>query len=134
MNAKLRAAVYQRARWRCEYCGLPESYVPAAPLHIEHIVARKHGGPTRVLNLAAACHHCNFHKGTDLVGIDPATRERAPLFNPRRHSWRAHFRWDGVFLVGKTRIGRATVTVLAINDDEMIDLRTTLGAEGVFPW
>jgi HNH endonuclease len=134
MNARLRALVRRRAHWRCEYCGLPEAHAPAVPLHIEHIVARKHGGATQPSNLAAACQHCNLHKQTDLVGIDSATGELTHLFNPRRHKWQRHFRWKGVLLIGKTAIGRTTIAVLAMNDEDMNDLRSTLAEEGVFPW
>jgi HNH endonuclease len=134
VKANLRALVLRRARYRCEYCGLPESHAPVTPLHVEHIIARKHGGPTWPTNLAAACHHCNLHKGTDLVGIDNTTGKRTPLFNPRRHKWHVHFRWEGTRLIGKTSIGRTTIIVLAMNDKEMIDLRQALQEEGVFPW
>jgi hypothetical protein len=134
MDRKLRALVVRRAKYRCEYCGLPEVHALVVPLHLEHVIAKKHHGRTRYSNLALACHHCNLHKGTDLVAIDPRTMKRASLFNPRRHKWPHHFRWEGVFLVGRTRIGRATVRLLAINDQDMIDLRTRLQEEGVFPW
>jgi len=134
MNAKLRALVLRRARYRCEYCGLPESHARVSPLHVEHIVARKHGGPTWPTNLSAACHHCNFHKQTDLVGIDKLSGKRTSLFNPRRHKWHAHFQWRGLWLAGRTAIGRVTIDVLAMNDEEMIEIRSALQAEGVFPW
>jgi hypothetical protein len=134
MNQSLRDLVRRRARIRCEYCGLPEAHAPVVPLHVDHIIARKHGGPTRLSNLAMGCFHCNFHKQTDLVGYDPLTGRRTSLFNPRRHKWARHFRWDSVYLVGKTAIGRTTIRLLAMNDDQMIDLRTMLRDEGVFPW
>lgn len=134
MNAKLRDFVRRRAQSCCEYCGLPEAHAPVVPLHIEHIIARKHNGPTRPSNLALACFHCNLHKGTDLVGIDWPTRKRTSLFNPRRHKWHRHFQWDGLLLVGKTSIGRTTVALLGMNDEEMIDVRRTLLDEGAFPW
>src|SRR5262249_29609852 len=134
MTEALRESVRRRAGGRCEYCGLPEAGSPVLPLHIEHIVARKHGGHSRPSNLALACFHCNFHKQTDLVGIDPVTGKRATLFHPRRHKWARHFRWDGTVLLGRTAIGRATIAVLAMNDDDMIELRTALAEEGAFPW
>jgi HNH endonuclease len=134
MNQAQRKLVRARARHRCEYCGLPESSCPVLPLHFEHIIARKHGGLTRISNLALACFHCNFHKQTDLVGIDPLTAKRTSLFNPRKNKWQAHFDWEGHFLVGKTAIGRTAIEVLAMNDDQMIDLRLILQLEGVFPW
>ena len=105
MNETLRSLVRRRARFRCEYCGLPEAHAPVLPLHIEHIVARKHGGATRSSNLAIACFHCNLHKPTDLVGIDWITGKRVRLFHPRRHKWQRYFEWDGLHLLGKTRSG-----------------------------
>lgn len=133
MNATLRKLLRRRARNRCEYCGLPEALAPVLPLHIEHIIARKHGGRTQLSNLAMGCYHCNLHKQTDLVGIDPLTGRRTSLFNPRRHKWQAHFQWDGLVLLGKTAIGRTTIDVLAMNDDQMIELRSMLQEEGAFP-
>jgi hypothetical protein len=134
MNEALRQLVRRRARASCEYCGLPEIVSPVIPHHVEHIQARKHRGPTRLSNLALACYHCNFHKQTDLVGIDPLTCKQTSLFHPRRHKWPRHFQWEGVYLVGKSAIGRTTIEVLAMNDDDMIDLRLTLAEEGTFPW
>jgi hypothetical protein len=55
------------------------------------------------------------------------------LFNPRRHKWARHFRWDGPVLVGLTPIGRATVVVLEINLDYRVAFRQRLIEEGVFP-
>jgi hypothetical protein len=134
MKESLRRLVRRRALNRCEYCRLPEALAPVVPLHIEHIIARKHGGPTRPSNLALACFHCNFHKQTDLVGIDPLTRRQMPLFNPRGHKWQAHFQWEGIYLLGKRAIGRTTIEALAMNDEPMIDLRFMLQKEGAFPW
>jgi hypothetical protein len=54
------------------------------------------------------------------------------LFNPRRHRWRRHFRWDGPYLVGRTAIGRVTVQVLAMNDPVRVTLRQTLLDEGLW--
>ncbi len=134
MKEALRKLVRRRARNRCEYCGLFEAFSPVVPLHVEHIIAQKHGGRTRASNLALACYHCSFHKQTDLVGIDPLTRRRTSLFNPRRHKWEAHFEWQGLSLLGKTAVGRTTIEVFAMNDEQMIELRSILAEEGVFPW
>jgi hypothetical protein len=99
----------------------------------DHIIAEKHGGPTVAGNLCWTCFHCNLHKGTNLSGIDPRTRKKAWLFNPRRMKWSRHFRWDGAILVGKTPEGRATIEVLQINSEDYVQARTALIAEGVFP-
>lgn len=133
MDEALRSAVRRRADWRCEYCLLPESIALVVPFHIEHVVARQHAGPTSFTNLALACHRCNQYKGTNLAGLDPWTGRLARLFHPRRMRWGRHFRWDGVFLVGLTPTGRATVSVLRMNVEERLDLRTALTDEGLFP-
>jgi 5-methylcytosine-specific restriction endonuclease McrA len=46
--------VWQRARARCEYCQMPQEFDPL-PFQIDHIIARKHRGRTRMENLALAC-------------------------------------------------------------------------------
>lgn len=61
------------------------------------------------------------------------TRKLTRLFNPRRHKWDRHFRYDGPMLIGRTAIGRTTIQVLQINCDEQVMLRESLIAEGVFP-
>ena len=103
------------------------------PFEIDHVVAEQHGGKTVVSNLALACFADNHHKGPNLAGIDPKTRKRTWLFNPRRHSWARHFRWDGPILVGRTAVGRATIAVLGINLAHRVRHRAQLIAEGVFP-
>ena len=76
---------------------------------------------------------CNRHKGPNIAGIDSRTGKIVPLFNPRRHKWSRHFRWDGPVLVGRTPQGRATVRVLKINLDHRVEFRRHLIDEGVFP-
>ena len=44
MNQTLRQQVRERAGNRCEYCRLRQEHEPDRPLHIEHIIATKHGG------------------------------------------------------------------------------------------
>ena len=61
------------------------------------------------------------------------TRKLTKLFNPRRHKWRKHFRWEGPCLVGLTPLGRTTVAVLALNDPAAVAVRAALIAEGGFP-
>jgi hypothetical protein len=100
---------------------------------IDHVIARKHRGPTVAGNLALACFPCNNHKGPNLAGIDRVTRRLTRLFHPRRHKWAHHFRWEGPLLTGKTAIGRVTVDVLVVNDPDRVRLREALIDEGVFP-
>lgn len=125
MRASARARVRERAGNRCEYCRLHQNDSPLATLHIEHIIPRKHGGRDVLSNLALACIDCNLKKGPNLTGIDPHTNEVTNLFHPRRQDWNDHFAWDGVYLVGKTAIGRTTIRVLDMNSDDQLALRAS---------
>lgn len=133
MDASVRLQVRRCADNRCEYCHFPEAYASFTPFHVEHIVAKQHGGGDHHSNLALACHHCNHHKGPNLTGIDPRTKKIVKLFHPRRHDWSHHFRWEGAILVGRTAIGRATVAVLFMNDPDALNDRDALMEEGLFP-
>lgn len=132
MEVALTRFVWQRARNRCEYCQMPQA-ADDAPFEIDHIIARKHGGPTTAGNLCLGGYYCNVFKGSDLSSLDLKTRKLTPLFNPRRHKWGRHFRWQGAHLVGRTAIGRVTIALLHINDEYRVELRDGLIAEGTFP-
>jgi hypothetical protein len=132
MHPLLEREVWVRADHACEYCGMPQAYY-RVPFHIDHIVARQHGGKTESTNLALACLHCNSHKGPNIAGIDPETGRLTRLFHPRCDRWAAHFAWAEAVLVGLTPEGRATVAVLAINDPDFVAVREALIEEGVFP-
>jgi hypothetical protein len=132
MERELEDLVWERAAGCCEYCLVPQAF-DRLPFEIDHIIAKKHRGPTRAQNLCLACFACNNHKGTNVAGVDPGTNKIVPLFNPRRHKWDRHFHWDGAELVGKTPAGRATVAVLEINLPLRVAFRQELIEEGVFP-
>ena len=132
MDAALTRLVWQRANGRCEYCQMPQA-ADAATFQIDHVIARKHDGPTVASNLCLSCYYCNVFKGSDLAGRDKKTRKITPLFNPRRHKWSKHFAWQGARLVGLTPTGRVTVALLHINDEYRVELREGLIEEGVFP-
>lgn len=129
MDAGTRDLVRQRAGYRCEYCRLHQQYSDLTH-HIEHIVAKQHGGNDGLENLALACHRCNLHKGPNLSGIDPRTGLLAHLFHPRRDQWIDHFAFDGEWIIGTTPTGRATVQVLAMNDPRRRELRTEIIRQG----
>ena len=133
MNARTRALVWSRAGRRCEYCRIHQEDEPFYRLHVEHIVAKQHGGTDDPDNLALACHHDNDHKGPNLSGIDPETGKVVRLFHPRRQRWSRHFRFEGPIIVGRTQCGRATVAVLALNAPDRVELRAELIAGGLFP-
>ena len=94
---------------------MPQAFYPS-PFQTDHIIARKHGGGDESENLATACFHCNNHKGPNVAGIDPLTKDLTRLFHPRRDKWEDHFRWVGYQLVGSTAVGGVTVAVLEMND------------------
>ena len=129
VSAELREFVRRRADDRCEYCHILQGEDPFLTFHIEHIVARQHGGKTVESNLALSCHHCNLHKGPNLAGIDPETDTQTPLFNPRLQRWGQHFDMNGVVVHGLTPVGRTTVRVLAMNARARVDLRAAARAE-----
>ncbi len=124
--------VRQRAQFRCEYCQMPQAY-DGFTHEIDHIIAQKHHGVDDASNLCLACFPCNNHKAANVAGIDPVSKKITRLYDPRRHQWHKHFRWEDAMLVGVTRIGRATVDVLKINDPDRVLLRESLIDEGVFP-
>jgi 5-methylcytosine-specific restriction endonuclease McrA len=132
MEAALEREVRQRAEDCCEYCRMPQEF-DDTPFEIDHIIARKHRGPTVAGNLALTCFYCNSFKGSDIAGFDPRTNKLTPLFNPRRHKWTRHFRWRGAYLIGRTPVGRVTVDLLHINDPFRVELREALIEEDVFP-
>jgi hypothetical protein len=128
----LRQQVRERAGRRCEYCRLPDSLPPLESFHLEHIVARQHGGEKTLDNLAWACHRCNRHKGPNLTGIDPITKEIVSLFHPRRLIWSGHFILRGIELIGLTPPGRATVVLLQMNAARRLERRGELIRLGWF--
>jgi len=129
MDERLREFVRNRAADRCEYCRIPQEALRFARFHIEHIRARQHGGTDEPENLALACRRCNLFKGPNLTSIDPQTGQLAPLFNPRVHHWEDHFATVGAVIAGMTAIGRATVALLNMNEEERLIVREERRAE-----
>jgi 5-methylcytosine-specific restriction endonuclease McrA len=132
MLALTRDLVHQRADGRCEYCRLHQKFSDLSH-HIEHVIAKQHGGLDNVDNLAFACHYCNLHKGPNLSGIDPVTGAVVPLFHPRRDSWTDHFLSDRTRIESATPVGRATIIVLAMNEGRRLDLRAAILDSGESP-
>ena len=133
MDVGLREAVRRRAHECCEYCHLPESADPLEVFHLEHVVAKQHGGGDQDYNLAWACGRCNRRKGTNLASIDPETDQRVSLFNPRADNWTEHFSVKGAYVVGLTAAGRATARLLDMNSFRRIGVRRRLIRRGRFP-
>lgn len=132
MDIALIRLIRHRANNCCEYCQMPQE-ADDAPFEIDHIIARKHRGPSTSNNLCLSCFYCNSFKGSDLSSLDPKTGRLTRLFNPRRNAWARHFRWQGPYLIGRTPVGRVTVALLHINDEYRVELREGLIEEGLFP-
>ena len=132
MDEALIELVWSRAERACEYCLMPQDFYPVT-FQIDHIIAKHHDGPTVSSNLALSCLHCNSYKGSNIAGRDKTTKQLTPLFNPRRHRWTRHFRWDDSLIIGRTPIGRVTVAVLNMNGDFLVRLREELMQDGLFP-
>jgi 5-methylcytosine-specific restriction endonuclease McrA len=126
MDAESKRLVRARARDRCEYCGVHQRIYPDFAFHIEHIVARQHGGGDDLDNLALSCHLCNSKKGPNLSSLDPESGILTRIFHPRSDRWKEHFRTtDDGRIVGLTDIGRTTVRLLDMNSE----LRTRIRRE-----
>ena len=127
-------AVRQRTAQRCEYCHLPAD-CSEAPFQIDHIIARKHSGPTAAGNLALTCFYCNSYKGPNIAGIDPRSGKIVRLFHPRRDRWHEHFRVEreSGTILGLTSTGRATVAILQMNRPIQLAARRQWMLLGLFP-
>ena len=134
MDARTRELVRRRSGERCEYYHFPERAIPYLVFHVDHIVAKQH---VDVVSdnpdvLAWACSECNFHKGLNLVSIDPLTRKQTDLFDPRRDRWDEHFEVDEGVIVGLTPKGRATARMLNVNAPCLVRLRRQLIEQAEF--
>lgn len=132
IDAATRNFVRARAGDRCEYCLLRQERTGLAH-HIEHVIARQHGGSDEVGNLALACNRCNACKGPNLSGIDPETSALVPLFHPRRDDWNEHLEFQRAHIIGRTPKGRTTARVLQMNDERRLMRRRELLALGELP-
>ena len=128
----LRNMVAERAGFRCEYC-LSSEADSVNGFEVDHIFARKHGGPTTFENLAYVCIICNRNKGSDIATADYSDKKLIPLFNPRTDDWPEHFQIDDGQIIGKTPVGNATVKVLDLNDpDRIIERRLQIQSGSYF--
>ena len=132
MDAATRDLVRRRADGRCEYCRLRQEHSELTH-HVEHIIAKQHGGSDDVENLALSCHRCNLHNGPNLSGIDPQTGQIAQLFHPRRDRWSDHFAFEDACINGLTAAGRTTVHVLDLNDARRVGLRAQVMSRSALP-
>jgi 5-methylcytosine-specific restriction endonuclease McrA len=113
---KLARRVAQRAGYRCEYCHTPQK-ITGQTFHLDHVKPRSRGGSTSFENLCLACPRCNQIRQHRTDAVDPLTKRRVPLFNPRVDKWDDHFAWSAGYtrILGKTPAGRATAAALRMN-------------------
>jgi hypothetical protein len=104
-------------------------------LEIEHLLPTSLDGGDERENLWLSCHKCNKLRSNHIRGIDPLTEQHVPLFNPRQNDWNEHFTWQGggLYIVGRTAIGRATVAVLCLNDSYHQSARSVWTLAGIYP-
>lgn len=126
--------VAQDAHDECGYCRVPQCALPYR-LEVEHLLPVSVGGDDERKNLWLSCHKCNKFRSNHMVAIDPLTQQEVAIFNPRTDSWPDHFAWqaDGLFVVGRTPVGRATVASLSLNDEYHQSARSVWILAGIYP-
>ena len=131
ISESTRRLVEKRANSHCEYCLIHEedTYIGC---EIDHIISIKHGGKNDDTNLAFSCLLCNRFKGTD-IGSLTEKGELTRFYNPRIDNWLEHFQIIGNMILGITDIGKVTVKILKINDEERLEEREYLQDMGLFP-
>ena len=127
LTAKQKEAIARRAGECCEYCRSQARFSPD-PFSIEHIRPRSKGGTDEDDNLALACQGCNNRKYTHVEARDPVSGNLVSLYDPRRQRWADHFSWneDFTLVIGLTATGRATVELLKLNREGVVNLRRVL--------
>jgi HNH endonuclease len=130
LKAKIRAA----AKNQCGYCQSQQKYVLGI-LEIEHIISTAAGGSDEEENLWLSCRLCNSYKGIQTRALDPMTEQTVQLFNPRTQRWSEHFAWsgDGIYVMGLTPCGRATVVAVQLNNDYAVTVRQSWVSVGWHP-
>ena len=134
VTAQQKKLVAYRAFNCCEYCKSQARFAIQS-FSVEHIIPRSLGGETALNNLALACQGCNNYKYNKTEARDPVSVEIVPLYHPRQQQWSDHFAWNDDFtlMIGLTPIGRATVEVLQLNREGVVNLRRVLYAMGEHP-
>jgi HNH endonuclease len=130
----LKQLVFERAKGLCEYCRSQARFA-IDPLVIDHIQPVSRGGKTIAENLALSCQTCNNYKYTKTEALDPVTNQSVSLFHPREMIWEEHFTWneDVTQAIGITPVGRATISLLQINRDGVVNMRRVLAIMGYHP-
>lgn len=132
VSTRLRRLVTERACGLCEYCLIHQDDAHFT-FQIDHIISRKHRGPTNAANLALSCLRCNVSKGTDVGAFVGRPPQLVRIYHPRQDKWKEHFRLNGVRIVPLSDIAEATVQLLALNGSDRLLLRRALVKAGRYP-
>jgi hypothetical protein len=134
ISVALKQLVFERAKGLCEYCRSQARFA-IDPLVIDHIQPVSRGGKTIAENLALSCQTCNNYKYTKTEALDPVTNQSVSLFHPREMVWEEHFSWneDVTQSIGITPVGRATIVLLQINRDGVVNMRRVLAIMSYHP-
>jgi hypothetical protein len=126
--------VARDADYQCGYCRAPQAALPYR-LEIEHLLPSSLGGTNERGNLWLSCHKCNKLRSNRLQVVDPLTQQVVAIFNPRIDNWSDNFVWEGqgVYIVGRTPVGRATVAALRLNDGYHAAARSIWMVAGIYP-
>jgi HNH endonuclease len=134
ISTALKAKIKAAAKNQCGYCQSQQKYVLGI-LEIEHIISTAAGGSDEEENLWLSCRLCNAYKGIQIKALDPISEQTVQLFNPRTQRWAAHFAWseDGVYVMGLTPCGRATIVAVQLNNDYAVTVRQSWVSVGWHP-
>ena len=132
VSERLRRQVAERAYHVCEYC-LIHGDDTFWGCQVDHIISRKHSGPTAPDNLAWACAYCNNAKGSDLGTLVGNPPRLVRLFHPRTDRWGGCFQLNRVRIDPANAIGEATVKLLHLNEAARLRERETLAETGHYP-
>lgn len=134
LPAGLKRQVAARSRFQCAYCRSQEA-VSGVQFTVDHVLPRSLGGTDELDNLCLACWECNLFKHDRIAALDSLTDTIVPLYHPNRQVWTDHFEWteDGVWIVGLTPTGRATVRLLRLNRSALMHARRRWAEVGWHP-
>jgi hypothetical protein len=137
ISREWRRIVAERADHLCEYCLIHESDTFFG-CEVDHIISEKHGGATKLDNLAYACVMCNRTKGSDIgsVALPLGDGGFHRFYHPRLDGWYEHFaldEFDGITILARTQIGAVMKRILRLNDGMKMQEREALRLVGRYP-
>ena len=117
----LRAEIVTQFGSCCAYCQTQQQ-ISGVRLTVDHIVPESLGGTTEKRNLCLACWDCNLYKAARVSVFDDQSQQDVRLFHPQMQAWFDHFEWssDSVLILGKTMVGRVSITALRMNRAELV--------------